>query len=239
MIKTYQIDGMHCAACIGKIEAALKDFADTVTVTLHPPRAILTGEKIANLDELNAAIAKVGSYKLKAVEYSAPALALSDEPQASWVKTYYPLFLIIGMISAVSFSGAENAHEWMINFMAGFFLVFGAFKLLDINGFRDAYSTYDLLAKRWANYGLIYPFLELGLGFAFLFQFEVITAFWLSFILMSFSSLGVIQAVMQKRKIQCACLGTVLKLPMSTITLVEDLGMAAMALIMIFGGNIL
>ena len=182
---------------------------------------------------------KVGSYKLKATESSEPALAQTDEVQTSWIKTYYSLFLIVGMISAVSFSGAENLHVWMMNFMAGFFLVFGAFKLLDIKGFRDAYSTYDLLAKRWENYGFIYPFLELGLGFAFLFQFEVNTTFWLSFILMSFSSLGVIQAIMQKRKIQCACLGTVLKLPMSTITLVEDLGMAVMALIMIFGGEVL
>ena len=48
--------------------------------------------------------------------------------------------------------------ETMRFFMAGFFLVFSFFKLLDINAFADAYSRYDLLAMRWRGWGLIYPF---------------------------------------------------------------------------------
>ncbi len=35
------------------------------------------------------------------------------------------------------------------------------------------------------------------------------------------SSIGVIQSVMKKRKIQCACLGTVFNLPMSTVAIIE------------------
>jgi hypothetical protein len=54
-----------------------------------------------------------------------------------------------------------------------------------------------------------------------------------TFLLMSFSALGVIQSVLNKTKIRCACLGTVFQLPMSTITIVEDLGMALMALLML------
>ena len=34
---------------------------------------------------------------------------------------------------------------------------------------------------------------------------------------------------MNKSRIQCACLGAVFKLPMSTVTIVEDVGMVAMA----------
>ena len=114
-------------------------------------------------------------------------------------------------------------------------MYFHFLKLLDINGFKDAYSTYDLLAKKWNNYGLVYPFLELGLGLAFLFHFQLKLAFWFSIILMGFSSLGVINALSKKQKIRCACLGTALNLPMSTITLVEDLGMVAMSIIMLVG----
>jgi hypothetical protein len=117
-----------------------------------------------------------------------------------------------------------------LHLMAGFFLVFGSFKLFDLQGFRDAYATYDLLAKYWYWYGYIYPFLELGLGFAFLFQFGVTPALWFSLILMGFSSLGVIKSILRKQKIRCACLGTTLNLPMSTITLLEDLSMVMMAL---------
>ena len=48
---------------------------------------------------------------------------------------------------------------------------------------------------------------------------------------MDVSVIGVILAVSEKRRIQCACLGTVFNLPMSVVTIIEDLGMAAMALI--------
>lgn len=151
----------------------------------------------------------------------------------SWLATYYPLLLIIGLLAIVACRGAESIHDWMLHFMAGFFLVFGFFKLLDLRGFVDAYVTYDLLAARWRGYGFAYPFLELGLGFAFLFQFWVTPALILSIILMGFGSLGVIKALRRKQKIRCACLGTVLKLPMSTVTLVEDLGMVMMSALML------
>jgi hypothetical protein len=52
---------------------------------------------------------------------------------------------------------------------------------------------------------------------------------------MAVSSIGVIQSVFQKRKIRCACLGTVFNLPMSTVTLVEDGLMIAMAAGALFG----
>jgi hypothetical protein len=54
-----------------------------------------------------------------------------------------------------------------------------------------------------------------------------------TFALMSFSALGVIKAVANKTQIQCACLGTVFKLPMSTVTIVEDVGMVLMAVLML------
>jgi copper chaperone CopZ len=233
--KTYQIEGMHCQSCIQKITDALQGFAESVQVTLNPPRAVLKNPNTESLDELNQAVAKVGSYRL--TPQAEIISANSDEEKKSWLATYYPLFLIVGLISVVSLKGAGNAHEWMLHFMAGFFIVFSFFKLLDMRGFADAYSTYDLLAKRWHGYGFIYPFLELGLGLAFLFGSYLTQALWFSIVLMGFSSLGVIQALTEKRKIRCACLGTVLNLPMSTITLVEDLGMVAMSVFMLMSLN--
>ena len=40
---------------------------------------------------------------------------------------------------------------------------------------------------------------------------------------------GVIHSLVQKRKIQCACLGAVFQLPMSTITIIEDALMIAIS----------
>lgn len=225
MDKTYQVTGMKCGNCVQKVTKALEPFADRVSVSLNPPQVQLKNARTEDLAQLNAAVAAYGNYALSG--------AVSETKGKSWLATYYPLFLIVSLISVVSLKGTSNIHDWMIHFMAGFFIVFGFFKFLDLKGFRDAYAGYDLLAKRWPNYGLVYPFLEIGLGMAFLFGFNLVPALWFSIVLMGFSSLGVIQAVSRKQKIRCACLGTALNLPMSTITIVEDLGMVAMSVFML------
>lgn len=227
MKNIYQVQGMHCQDCINKITLALQPFASNISVTLYPPQATLEGPSIPSFDRLTEAVAKVGNYQLIPLTEN---LNKITSQRFQWLKNYYPLFVIITMISLVSFTG-NTAHEWMLNFMAGFFLVFGSFKLLDIQGFKSAYYSYDLLAKYWSTYGLIYPFLELALGFAFLFRFQIIPALYCSILLMGFSSLGVIKALLEKQEIPCACLGTILNIPMSTITLVEDLGMVLMAVL--------
>lgn len=148
--------------------------------------------------------------------------------------TYYPIFLIAAYITGVSFINNFNEQTinwqgWMNQFMAGFFLVFSAFKLLDIRGFANGYSTYDLLAKRWHAYGYIYPFLELSLGILYLTQSIPTTTQIATIVLMGFSSLGVINSLLKKQNFQCACLGTILKVPLSSITLIEDLTMVILA----------
>lgn len=230
---TYQVMGIKCASCITKIKTALRDFAESIEVTLNPSRIVLEGKDIPSLDKLNASLQNVGSYKLILLEDKPPGTTASTVKPRCWIRTYYPLLIIVGMISLTSLAGAESLHQWMIHFMAGFFLVFGAFKLIDLQGFRDAYATYDLLAKKWWRYGYVYPFLELILGFAFLFQFGLIPALWLSLVLMGFSSLGVAKAIFEKQKIRCACLGTAINLPMTTITLIEDMGMVLMSIFML------
>jgi hypothetical protein len=114
-------------------------------------------------------------------------------------------------------------------FMAGFFLVFSFFKLLDVAAFADAYAGYDLLARRWRPWGFIYPFVELALGVAYLAHFQPVLTNAVTLVVMGFSAIGVISAVLDKRSIRCACLGTVFQLPMSTVTIIEDVGMVLMA----------
>ena len=166
---------------------------------------------------------------------------LTDAPK-TWFETYQPLLLIAGYIALASFAGTTAVGRagfdwsvWMTNVMAGFFLVFSAFKFLNLKGFAEAYATYDLGAKAWAPWGTIYPFLELLLGCAYLFRWNLPLTNVATILLMGFSSLGVIQALSKKQTIRCACLGTVLNVPMSTITLVEDLAMVGMAALALLG----
>ena len=151
--------------------------------------------------------------------------------------SYAPLFIIIGLITLVVLTlavrdvqnGIFNVTSILINFMTGFFLVFSGFKLLDLKGFKEGYTTYDLLAKRVPVYGYIYPFIELGLGLAYLTRVNLELTNWITLVVMIFSVIGVSVEISKKRKIQCYCLGTVLKVPLTYVTVIEDLGIAAMA----------
>ena len=110
-------------------------------------------------------------------------------------------------------------------------------KILNVTAFADAYMSYDVVARKFRAYGFIYPFIELALGAAYLVNFQPFAINLVTLIVMGVSSIGVIQSLLNKRKIRCACLGTVFNLPMSVITLVEDGLMVAMAAAMLLMGG--
>jgi copper chaperone CopZ len=217
---TYKVSGMTCAGCARKVEAALKPIAPEVLVTLDPPQVSTNSLTIA---QINAALSSIGKYRVAETTIVIPA----------FIKTYYPLFLVMSLIALTSLA-AGSFMGWMMNFMAGFYIVFGAFKLLDVPAFANSYARYDVIAKIVKPWGYAYPFVELALGFGFLFGFDMIVLSWIALLLSLVGSIGVIQSVWRKQTIQCACLGTAFQLPMSTVTIVENLGMAAMAAWMIF-----
>ena len=124
--------------------------------------------------------------------------------------------------------------QWMRHFMAGFFLVFSFFKMLNLKGFAESYVMYDVVAKRLPAWAYIYAFTELALGIAFLINFNPLITNSVTFVVMSISIIGVLQSVLNKKKIQCACLGAVFNLPMSTVTIIEDALMIAMSGLMLF-----
>jgi hypothetical protein len=149
----------------------------------------------------------------------------------SWLATYKPLLIIAAFITGVSFlTSGGDLHMGMNYFMAGFFLVFSFFKLLDLKGFASSYAMYDVLAAKVPAYGYVYPFIELALGVAYLTGFNPFVTNITTVIVMTFSSMGVFQSVLNRKKIKCACLGAVFNLPMSTVTIVEDVLMVGMAI---------
>ncbi len=154
------------------------------------------------------------------------------------LKNYTPLFIIVGLILltslAISFNqNSVNLKSILQSFMAGFFIVFAGFKLIDLKGFADGYFTYDLLAKKWYQYGYVYPFIELFFGLAMIVGLWTTQILILEIIVMTFSGIGVLQKIMKGEKFQCVCLGTFLKVPLTKVTLIEDFGMAALAVLML------
>lgn len=241
MTHTYELTGMHCQNCVDKVTGALRrvDGVASAAVSLHPPQARVEMEAHVPTDALDRAVSSVGEYHLREAISTPDAHSIpadSAKPEAK--ESLYPLFLIVAYIVGVVAIAAVVADSWsphflMRAFMGGFFVVFSFFKLLDLRGFADAYQSYDVLARRWPAWGMIYPFVELALGAAYLLNLNPVAVNLATLVVMLLGALGVLRALLDKRSIRCACLGTVLNLPMTTVTLVEDLGMAAMAAIML------
>lgn len=231
MKHTYHITGMTCSSCEAKVKSALEQIPEItgVEVSKETNSAVITMNKHVSTPELQAALdPKYTISMAPAVEQYEP------EEKRSWLETYKPILLIFGFILVVtSLVQLENARfdrmQWMRHFMAGFFLVFSFFKLLNLKGFAESYMMYDVLAKRLPVWAYIYAFLELGLGVAYLVDFNPVLTNWITLIVMSVSITGVLQTVLNKKQIRCACLGAVFNLPMSTVTIIEDALMIAMS----------
>lgn len=229
-MKTYPITGMTCQGCVASVNEILQSLHKDISVTLSPSVASVPNEVPFN--DLKEALKAIPKYQILP-EILPQAAEQWQTEEKTWFQTYLPLLVIMGLIALVSFKEAYDFHGWMMSFMAGFFIVFGGFKLFDLKGFADAYQTYDIIAMRSRAYALAYPFIEIALGFAFLFHYQMKAAVWASIIIMTIGLVGVIKAIRSKQQIKCACLGTSLNLPMSTVTLVEDAGMLIMGLMML------
>jgi hypothetical protein len=153
------------------------------------------------------------------------------------LKRYWPLMSLIGIAAlgalALIFGSQKGFHELMHYFMGLFLCQFAMLKIFNISGFADGFRMYDLLAKKFRIYAYLYPFIELSLGLAYLSFLCPLITYSLTLIIMIFSAIGVIKALRSGLNIRCACMGTVLDVPLSSVTLSEDIAMSIMAALML------
>jgi cation transport ATPase len=237
MTHTYNITGMTCNGCVAKAKSQLLMIGDITeaNVQLTAPQATITMQKHIPLNVLQNALNKAGNYTITEADSGMHHLEATEETK-SWFATYKPIIIIGAYVTGITLlaeavTGSFNAEIWMQNFMAAFFLVFSFFKLLDLKGFAESYSAYDIIAKKWLGWGYVYAFIELGLGLAYLLRLSPFVTNIVTFVVMSISIIGVLQSVLNKRKIKCACLGAVFNLPMSTVTIIEDALMIIMSFV--------
>lgn len=154
------------------------------------------------------------------------------------LSAYTPLFVIIlttalGAAARQTPEASWSWHNWMHDFMGFFLLVFAIVKLFNLSAFATGFAKYDLLAARSRAYALVYPFLELTLGLAYMARWQPQGTYLATIIILTFGASGVLNTMRQGKKINCACMGQILKVPVSTVTLTENLSMSAMALLML------
>ena len=240
MKQTYQITGMTCGNCKATVTNTLQNIKGVteITVSLEQQEATIEAERKLNIEELQAVIPSKYTVKetIKVSTSKPTTFNPTDEPN-KW-KQLFPLFLILAYITVAAFMMNRNLwmiNEFMLDFMGLFFIVFSFFKMLDLQGFSLTFSMYDPLAKRVPAYAKIYPFIETVLGILFLMRIEITIALITSLVILSVTTFGVAKTLLNKQKIRCACLGTVLQLPMTEATLIENSIMLIMAIYMLTG----
>ncbi len=229
---------MTCNSCVAKVKNELLKYGDITAaeVQLTNPQARISMQQHVTTATLQQVIQKAGNYTI--TDAGKNDMEAGEMEEKTWLAAYQPLLLIAAYITGLSFllsaqAGGIDWMQWMNVFMSGFFLTFSFFKLLNLKGFAQSYQMYDIVAKRLPAWGYIYAFIELLLGIAYALHFDPVITNTATLIIMSVSLVGVLQSVLNKRKIQCACLGTVFNLPMSTVTIVEDGAMILMSGIML------
>ena len=222
MKQIIHIEGMTCLACASYIEKVIAQLPAVESVSANPKTGVVTvlQQSPVHPDEIKAVLP--------------PKYALVDNPSTahSKFKQLFPLGLIflflIGGTTIIHYPIFQT-QAVLPDFMGLFFIVFSFFKFLDLKGFQQSFRRYDPLSKSLPFYGWVYPFIELTLGVLFLMRWEVQLALWLTLGILSITTLGVVRVLMSKQQIQCACLGSVLNLPMTEATLIENVVMIGMA----------
>ena len=232
MKTTFKISGMTCNGCRSTVENKLSslDGIDNVQVDLTNGEAIVYSKIPISFSLISNSLPS----KYKVIS-NIPAQD-NEIIRSSKIKQLKPLFIILGYISVTSI--LLNFRNWnstnaMLDFMGLFYIIFSFFKILDIKGFSTSFKMYDPLAKKITIYGYIYPFIEILLGLMFLTRIEVNIALLITIIILGITSAGVTRTLLNKRKINCACLGTTLKLPMTEATFIENAIMITMAIVLL------
>lgn len=154
------------------------------------------------------------------------------------LKSLTPLFCAFLVSFLLTFCTAyfSNDFDYMSVMMYGmgyFFWVFAFFKIINLNRFVEAFSRYDIIAKKTKKYAVLNPFIEIILGAMYMFSFAGIYRDVITFIVMAISSTSIYMSIKRKDDIPCACMGMVYHVPMTKISLIESLLMALMAFYMI------
>lgn len=226
------IQGMTCDNCRKGVTEKISSIPDIteVKVSLETGRAVFETKKEVTLNKIEGVLG--GKYS--ATVKTAAAFQTQSE---SKLKALFPLFLIFGYLIAATIFLTHltdgDANQAMLFFMGLFFITFSFFKFLDYQGFPHSFARYDPLAKKSHFYAKLYPFIETVLGVAFLLSWQLPIALGLTMVLLSITTYGVLQTILSKTEIQCACLGTALNLPMTEATLIENGIMLVMSCIMI------
>ena len=241
MKKFYAISGMTCDSCKATIYQNLMELheVESVEIDREKGEAIILMTSKIEISTLQNTLPSKFRISEKAFDnntFEDDSISESGKNEKSKFQQLKPLLLILTYIfisSILMNYNNWNPNEAMLDFMGLFYIVFGFFKMLDLKGFPESFKMYDPLAKRLPIYGNVYPFIETGLGLMLLMRFEGKIALIITLFVLGVTTVGVTKTLLDRKSIRCACLGTVLNLPMTEATFIENVIMIVMAISML------
>jgi len=258
MENIYQVRGMTCQGCADTIESGIAASLKVQSATIALEKSQLTIVSDVSYDEssIDTILSGLGNYRIASSgDNSKLEIPLNNIQLISSVTTnpisnsfwstvidYFfskkPIFVALFMVVTASFalqlpSGSFELSSWMMDYMGIFFVLFSFLKLLNVTGFSNTFKEYDIIAKYIPFFAISYPFIELGLGLVFLSETFLLFAAIGTLLFMISQSIGVANSLHNSKQIRCACMGSAIDLPISALTLFENIIMITMSIYMI------
>jgi len=114
-------------------------------------------------------------------------------------------------------------------FMGLILIIFGIMKLYNLSKFVKIFGKYDIISNKFNLYGYLYPFIEILLGILILKNYYINPTLNFIIILMIISIISVILSLIKGEKLRCGCLGSFFHMPLSYVTLFENILMLIMS----------
>ncbi|WP_294357312.1 glutaredoxin [uncultured Sphingomonas sp.] len=184
------------------------------------PQVFIEGARIGGYDDLR--------------RYFGQHVPAAGETSYRPVIAVFAITALLSLAASIAAFGTPFTRTALMWFGGFSMAVLALLKLQDVERFSTMFLNYDLLARRWVRYGYIYPFAEGAAGV--LMAAGVLT--WLSapiaLVIGGIGAVSVFKSVyIDRRELKCACVGGSTNVPLGFVSLIENLGMIAMAVWMI------
>ena len=122
-----------------------------------------------------------------------------------------------------------DKKEVINNSMGTILIIFGLLKIINLTQFVDIFQKYDIISKKITIYAYLYPFIEIILGLSLIFKYKLKIINSIIIISMLINIISVSITLSQGQKLRCGCLGSFLHIPLSYVTLSENIIMLFMS----------
>ena len=186
------------------------------------PQVFINGEHLGGFDDLRK------------------HLGLGPDPKEG--ETYQPVIAVfavtLAMALAVGWVGAGSLSVVRVLelFIAFSMCALGIQKLRDLLSFATGFVQYDVVAQRYVPYAYFYAYVETIGGVLMIAGLATWVIAPLVLVTSTIGAVSVFKAVyVEKRDLQCACVGGGSSVPLGFVSLTENLMMMAMSIWMMFG----